>query len=752
MTITVAPARNEYTASGGQTAFNFTFKIFSVTDLNVYITPAGQDANDSTDLTTSYTVDPSGINNEDGGFITLSSGVGSGDLVTIVSNVPSSRTIDYQNNGDFRPETVNADFDRVVSIAKKIEDTANRTVLLQQSQQDPKPLDLPAPKAGQIIRWKGDESGFENFEFIPSSGIANGDIFVFPNVGAMKASISENIKVGANIVTQGYYNAGDGGGASYIVEASQAVDNWGNHDLSTGNVALIQDNLKASSWGAIGNNIDDDSDALNALIDFANGRLISLDKKEYKADLSPTVTKLNIKSIVDGTIIYPSVQTSLENFTYVRMMEIGFDGTNQPNGTAPCFQFLNSSNIKVTDGEWRNTKRGILSLNTCENAIIRGCYLHDSGQEEASPGGVNQGDAIDVYNSSDVTVEENRIEDIWQIAVFVFNDGVGGESTDITIRTNYCKNIQDNGIRCQPADAAFDGIRNVTIEDNFLDTVTIDGIRANGQQIKVRNNKIVNASGLAVKTEGGDDITIRDNIIRGCGRGIGIRQLDTTQAVINWRVNGNNIDSCGVDGISVTRVSGTFAIEKISITDNIITNMPQKGISVVGTNGTDIINCLISNNILQAVQDQGILLAWIGGLNVSDNLVKNTNQSINTSAGAIDLLDCDDFVIKGNIVTDSSAINMWAITIDGNSDHGQVVFNDVRGATGSTGINKASSGTDILYGQNINKTFVGESVYTFTNLASLKTIDTATATATQVANMLGTFLEDVEAGRYFRRD
>ena len=74
MTISVAKARNEYTANAGQTIFNYTFKIFESTDLNVYITPAGQIANDSTDLTTSYTVDPVTIGDEDGGFFTLSTG------------------------------------------------------------------------------------------------------------------------------------------------------------------------------------------------------------------------------------------------------------------------------------------------------------------------------------------------------------------------------------------------------------------------------------------------------------------------------------------------------------------------------------------------------------------------------------------------------------------------------------------------------------------------------------------------------
>ena len=85
MTITAQDARDEYTATAGQTIFNYTFKIYADTELDVYITPSGQEADDSADLTTAYTVDPSTIGDPDGGFITLSSGANSGDLVTIVS-------------------------------------------------------------------------------------------------------------------------------------------------------------------------------------------------------------------------------------------------------------------------------------------------------------------------------------------------------------------------------------------------------------------------------------------------------------------------------------------------------------------------------------------------------------------------------------------------------------------------------------------------------------------------------------------
>jgi hypothetical protein len=162
MTLSAGDARDEYTATASQTVFNYTFKIYASTDLNVYVTPAGQECADS-DLTTAYTV--SGVGAEAGGTITLTTPSTAGDLVTIVSAIPTDRTTDYQNNGDFRPDTVNDDFDRVVSLTKQIEDVANRSLQFPQCLQGASSLSLPRPVAGNLVRWKTDLSGLENVAY-----------------------------------------------------------------------------------------------------------------------------------------------------------------------------------------------------------------------------------------------------------------------------------------------------------------------------------------------------------------------------------------------------------------------------------------------------------------------------------------------------------------------------------------------------------------------------------------------------------
>lgn len=160
MTITTNDTRNEYTATGGQTVFNYTFKIFDSGDLNVYQTAAGATANDATDLITAYTV--TGVGNSAGGTVVLDSGATAGDLITIVSAIDDTRTTDYQNNGDFLASTVNNDFDRTVSLVKQLKNTIDRTPQFEESEQGATGIKWAAPVTGGFLRWNATLDQIEN--------------------------------------------------------------------------------------------------------------------------------------------------------------------------------------------------------------------------------------------------------------------------------------------------------------------------------------------------------------------------------------------------------------------------------------------------------------------------------------------------------------------------------------------------------------------------------------------------------------
>lgn len=155
MTITTDPVRNQYTAAQDQTVFNYTFKIYTNQDLNVYLTPAGQDPDDNNDLITTYTVDPGTIGDENGGFITLDVGANVNDTLTIVSNIPYDRETDYQVNGDFSPTTVNNDIDRSVSLIKQNLGLIDRAVLSPESGSG-QGVTIPSPQEGQGLKWESD--------------------------------------------------------------------------------------------------------------------------------------------------------------------------------------------------------------------------------------------------------------------------------------------------------------------------------------------------------------------------------------------------------------------------------------------------------------------------------------------------------------------------------------------------------------------------------------------------------------------
>lgn len=266
MTVTSLGVRNEYTATASQKIFNFTFLIFGTSDLNVYITPSGQDANDSTDITTAYTI-TSGVGDPNGGAISLNSGTNSGDLVTIVSSITNDRTVDYQSSGDFDEATVNGDFDKQLSLVKQQRDSTSRTLSFEQSLQNASSLSLPTPVAGQYMVWKADLTGLETTG-APGS-ILNDDLTGTTTQMVANASLV----AGDIIMTTGYGTTGDGGDNMFLARAvTGATADGGSLIKGVGNAAIEFVGLfpkgvhNAKQWGAIADGSTDNSTTIESAL------------------------------------------------------------------------------------------------------------------------------------------------------------------------------------------------------------------------------------------------------------------------------------------------------------------------------------------------------------------------------------------------------------------------------------------------------------------------------------------------------
>ena len=149
MTVANTTARNQYTATAGQTVFAYTFEVYNKNDIVVLqnTTTLSEGSN--------YTV--SGVGNDSGGNITLAVGATAGDIITIYRNMALDRTTDYQNSGDFLAAEVNEDFDRLWLAIQQNATTDSRSVRKPVTDLDSINMELPVA-SGRSHRLLGFDS------------------------------------------------------------------------------------------------------------------------------------------------------------------------------------------------------------------------------------------------------------------------------------------------------------------------------------------------------------------------------------------------------------------------------------------------------------------------------------------------------------------------------------------------------------------------------------------------------------------
>ena len=105
MTVSNTTNENYYSGNGSQTVFQYTFKIFAETDLQVYLGGVLQ--------TTGYSV--SDVGNENGGNVTFDTAPVSGTgNVALVRSIPLTQGVDLVQYGRFDAEVIEEALDKAV--------------------------------------------------------------------------------------------------------------------------------------------------------------------------------------------------------------------------------------------------------------------------------------------------------------------------------------------------------------------------------------------------------------------------------------------------------------------------------------------------------------------------------------------------------------------------------------------------------------------------------------------------------------
>jgi hypothetical protein len=160
----------QYTATGGQTVFAVPYIFFATTDLQVYDTPVGTVANDTTNLiaiNANYTVTLNPITFT--GSITLVVPATAGDIITIVRNMPNTRTNFYVQGSPITFDTLNYDAEASeLQIQQNNYIVNNRMPRYQFTNQPVYPRDILLPILGANEIWvKDPTNSFISVQTIP---------------------------------------------------------------------------------------------------------------------------------------------------------------------------------------------------------------------------------------------------------------------------------------------------------------------------------------------------------------------------------------------------------------------------------------------------------------------------------------------------------------------------------------------------------------------------------------------------------
>jgi hypothetical protein len=186
----------------------------------------------------------------------------------------------------------------------------------------------------------------------------------FETVAQMKLA---RLTAGQTVTTKGYYAAGDAGGATYLVAASQTVDGYGDHALANGNVTLLQGvdgEYFVDQFGAKGDDSTDDFLPIHAAYDAAaNGGTVVFGGKTYLTTDSINGGRVSCRSTGNGrlsTIHYTGSDYALRH-----------EGTGSEGGS-PKSRF--SLNDLWLTGSGNSNSLGGLLVDRCFSVAVNNVY------------------------------------------------------------------------------------------------------------------------------------------------------------------------------------------------------------------------------------------------------------------------------------------------------------------------------------------------------------------------------------------
>jgi hypothetical protein len=358
MTVLDNTPRDQYTATGGQVAFSYTFEIAAEGDIavlqNGVLLSLGTGAGE-------YAV--TGVGSDTGGVVTLVTGATSGDIITLYRDMALERLTSYTNGGDFLAADVNNDYDRLWLALQQNTGTSNRALVAPNT--DPTSINMTIPdKATRLNKFLKFNENTGNPEVSDATGLyvsAGMHVYDFTGDGAT-VNFTLGMEPGSENNTQVYIDGVYQQKDSYNVSGSIVQFSVAPLNLSTIEVMVVealpvgattasqvsftqagstygrnvqlklQESVSVKDFGVIGDGVADDTAAIQTAIDY-------------------------VEALPGGKLYFPRGSYSVSQITLGR--------TGSRNGTS---YYFNNSNIV---GNSSTPKTSIVQLKSGS------CFIYD---------------------------------------------------------------------------------------------------------------------------------------------------------------------------------------------------------------------------------------------------------------------------------------------------------------------------------------------------------------------------------------
>lgn len=152
MAISSTTSKNQYTASGSNPTFTYTFKIYSESDIRVL-------SDDTVKTLSDYSV--TGVGNPAGGTVVYNVNPTVGTIVTLKRNEPLTQEIEYVEGDDFPASSHEEGLDRSAIRDQFLQEQIDRAITFPESS-TVSGITIPEPEAGLFLAWNATADALEN--------------------------------------------------------------------------------------------------------------------------------------------------------------------------------------------------------------------------------------------------------------------------------------------------------------------------------------------------------------------------------------------------------------------------------------------------------------------------------------------------------------------------------------------------------------------------------------------------------------